>query len=287
MGKARYDESCPYFRKRFKCDSTHSLALQFETPQGGTCTAENLVVSDWPTDRTVWLIGDSIYQQLLVSLACQLRSKIYQRVPLSPQLEEGKGRQCLLLRGGGRLCHYFLGCFSGRCFMSGCPTDGNYTNCLQEVLPLIGSKDIVITGLGVHIREDEAHVVSDELVIFEDMYTKLRRKGAIVFWADSSAQHFQTPSGRLTVALAGKGGRQHISRCRALQQTANVGAINSLAIALVLKLGVLTVPMFAISKFGSNLHYPNRHDCTHFCNPGVPDLFSDYVFAAIRSQTKT
>mmetsp|Transcript_42360 Transcript_42360/g.79273 ORF Transcript_42360/g.79273 Transcript_42360/m.79273 type:complete len:181 (-) Transcript_42360:285-827(-) len=155
----------------------------------------------WPESRsTIWIACDSICRQLFISLACQLVEILEPGVfHITPGIEITDSHRCVHFKGGGRMCLYYLGCFTGNCFLPICPmlrkNAKKKVTCMAEFVNLVQPGDSVFIGLGVHMHEDEEAQTIKEMELFKQMSPLLMEK-AKVHWLTTSSQHFASKSGR-------------------------------------------------------------------------------------------
>mmetsp|Transcript_39401 Transcript_39401/g.66156 ORF Transcript_39401/g.66156 Transcript_39401/m.66156 type:complete len:347 (+) Transcript_39401:298-1338(+) len=284
----RYNSSC-FFNVNFnvrRCDLEKTSGVRVLV--GSTSSLGEKKTTALPSFReismppitenfTLWIAGDSLIQQLMVSLACQLESKLEALVfPVHPSVNATPHHYCVKgIRGSGigRMCFYYLGCFTGQCFYPFCPAVNMNATCLEDLYTLVGPNDTIFVGLGVHIREKEQTTLRAELSHYHTLRPSLLRKTKHLFWLQTAAQHFSTGTGRLE---AGK--QKYFLKKPCVPHRANGEGIVNLATAETILDPI--VPLYEVSAHAYDRHSGLRgktHDCTHYCNPGVPDAWADLL----------
>mmetsp|Transcript_42360 Transcript_42360/g.79274 ORF Transcript_42360/g.79274 Transcript_42360/m.79274 type:complete len:96 (-) Transcript_42360:26-313(-) len=77
--------------------------------------------------------------------------------------------------------------------------------------------------------------------------------------------------------------------CKPNNYSLGMGVVNTISKQYIAELGVPIIPLYDMTQPYSHLHLMNKKmrarggvDCTHFCNPGLPDVWGDVVFAHLR-----
>uniref|UniRef100_A0A7S0MSZ7 Trichome birefringence-like C-terminal domain-containing protein n=1 Tax=Pyramimonas obovata TaxID=1411642 RepID=A0A7S0MSZ7_9CHLO len=292
----RFSLGCP-FVDRYWCDAKlHEDATLLVERTNYFCSVPKVSAHAWPHSmHTVWIVCDSTCRQLFISLACQLQEVLFPHIyPVAPGIPLSPSHRCVHFHQGGRLCFYFAGCFSGNCYLPLCPVRraASKDTCLGELSSLLRAGDTLFIGLGVHLHEDEADKVAYELSLFKRFFKKNSHKVHRVFWLTSSAQHFATNSGRLYSQVNNVVGKKVLFRaCKRISYRDGFGIVNNMSSGIIKDLNIPVIPLYGVSQPLWNLHLTNKKarkkrselDCTHFCNPGVPDLWSDLVVAHLYS----
>mmetsp|Transcript_38080 Transcript_38080/g.64006 ORF Transcript_38080/g.64006 Transcript_38080/m.64006 type:complete len:385 (-) Transcript_38080:1143-2297(-) len=274
------------------------------------CKVPMLDPLKWPRDKTIWFVGDSVFHQIFRSIICQIAdARAAGSYTISyPYGKKDGGVYCFELfehtfegrwhsaNASGKVCMYFAGCLSGSCFRAECPhrlsstlpkriARRQHKSCIFEISNLTRAADVVFIGLNAHFREDEAAQVMLDLELFKE-YANSVSSRTVVHWLSTTAQHFPSKTCRLNSTLAVKGGGcrmcNHVTYTSIIDSLAKQTLANETAVASFVPLNLASQPAWPAThppKAGQDLHI--LQDCTHYCMPGVPDILSDVIFAAL------
>ena len=293
----RYAESCPFMHKRFKCKKgvdgknvfsggkhahqrRKARRFQWEVVESRfSCSIQTMTAYDWPLlNRTIWLVCDSLCWQTFISLLCTLEELIDSNniTPLG-DVDDVHHRCYGFQNSVGRICLYYLGCFSGKCFQPQCPISFERKTCIEEVADFVHPGDVIFMGIGSHIREDENEKAINELQLFKDVIGRFY--GIKIIWLSSPAQHFSAlKSGRLNTVNVS----QLIKSSGCVPHEEDGKCVTDRYFSSYLKeLNVPVLPWYQISREAHRAHYSTR-DCTHFCNPGFTDIFADTIMSVVK-----
>jgi hypothetical protein len=218
---------------------------------------------------TLWFIGDSITGQMIRSLVCTMRAGGF-------TLDEKKRVRkvyCIIMthrqsHRSARVCMMHANT-SAELFETLLLTDANaHKTHHQETLVL---------NFGLHHEQTDYHEIYHALERWQAYRPPTRRKLQLV-WRDTSPQHFPEKGGLYTDKV--KLPCVPIDDMRAgFEPYENITRMFSEFPEMRrLPIWSLTAPRF-------DAHNPN--ECTHWCLPGVPDVWVRLLYALLKAQPKS
>ena len=216
---------------------------------------------------TLWFIGDSITGQMIRSLVCTMRAGGF-------TLDEKKRVRkvyCIIMthrqsHRSARVCMMHANT-SAELFETLLLTDANaHKTHHQETLVL---------NFGLHHEQTDYHEIYHALERWQAYRPPTRRKLQLV-WRDTSAQHFPEKGGLFnrTVTLP----------CMPIDDMrAAFTPYNDITRMLSKFPEVHRLPIWSVTAPRFDAHNPR--ECTHWCLPGVPDVWVRLLYALLKAQT--
>lgn len=281
-----YDENCPFMarsREGVKGARYTCIHKAIETQLGHAwkpngCTLapiDGAVFARALGDRALWMIGDSLMWQNAIAMQCLLWRagavvgvrKPLQKLGAAKPDKPTPYMDCAHLKAPskGRVCHV----------MTGETIDWipNGRNMVRFLETYVSPNDIVFTNYGVWANSPAK--LNAALKTIGMWYRSTKSKPTLI-WRESSAQHFATRDGNYASNAKKKPCRM---QSRALMVKGNWR--NDVANEAMRELSVPVLPIWASTAFAL-LHRKKRNmntaDCTHFCNPGVPDVWAVMLY---------
>ncbi|KAI9001750.1 hypothetical protein DFJ74DRAFT_775454 [Hyaloraphidium curvatum] len=231
--------------------------------------------------RTLWLAGDSQSMSLLEALqnflsAYAADGRGYSHAPIGvPSVDhvltsEGIATippACAELLHGTRMCHLRIQRSSHR--------ELPYTlEILARAVPHFSS-DVFAFNLGVHYRPAQWQLAPDLRVLAKYRAKAREAMGGgylpRMVWLDTAPQHFSTAGGDYDPAR-----NLSADPCspfsRGRLESADRGTFNALSDPLVQSISDAHARTWEMAKRASHAHR-RVGDCTHYCRPGVPELW--------------
>jgi hypothetical protein len=227
---------------------------------------------------TLWFIGDSVTEQMTSSLVCTMRAGGFTVVM------DNFGKT---LRAGGFKIVKSMYCIimthpqSNRSARV-CMTYADATAKLFEFLLLINAnahhtdhQETLVLNFGLHHDQTDNHEIYHALERWQAYHPPTRRKLQLV-WRDTSPQHFPEKGGLFnrTVTLP----------CMPIDDMrAAFTPYNDITRMLSKFPEVHRLPIWSVTAPRFDAHNP--HECTHWCLPGVPDVWVRLLYALLKAQT--
>ena len=225
-------------------------------------------------DQNIFFVGDSISMQHFRSTACQLSA--VQPAPPLVQFNAHQGSTCGAWgHGRGRVCFVRAG---------GNATGWTVGRAIALLATLVHDGDVIVANEGLHHRALHQSTAASEMAAVGDLargVDALRGRRVTLLWRETTAQHFDTPTGQYkpTGCVFGR----KCGTCRPLVNASVQRERNEQSHAVVRALGVPILASFEASmtmwdehveRHGSVKHGQTRGlggvaalDCTHFCEP--------------------
>ena len=277
-----YDENCPFMARsregvkgaRYTCihRAIETQLAKAWKPSGCTLAPiDGAVFREALGDRTLWMIGDSLMWQNAISVQCllwragALTGKRFptRRVGAAKPDKLTPYQSCALVQGSkGRICHLMTSATvdwtSGR-------------NIARFLSAYVAPSDILYTNYGVWANSPPK--LNAALRTFRQWLSSLEpSKRPSVMWRETSAQHFASKDGNY-----GSSGRKKPCTMPARDAMVRGNWRNQVANTAMAELKVPVLPIWSTTAFAL-LHRKKQgmqsSDCTHFCNPGVPDIWA-------------
>ena len=235
----------------------------------------------WLRGRTLWLVGDSMMQQISKAAICfmyefwdlELRP-LDNTTKAAGLYQDHLGEFCIEMPEDTRICHLRVNVVA---------------NLTERVLPNFGKfggkmSDILVTNVGVWYSRPWSY--EEDMAKFADYYSKHKYELPFLVWRDTAAQHFATPNGefgaRLAVPFVCKPLNVSLQYDNSLipqvgctksvaEEIMQGGFRNRISNPVIHALGIpiihtwnLTVPMWEYYH-----HVAEKGDCTHACHPST------------------
>lgn len=269
-----YDGKCPYVQHRFvKCKSGDFV---WQPPENCSMPLPQTFLT-YLKGRTIVFWGDSVNDQLSGAVMCTLLAHSSNSKIQKTGLHETKPRPreyCMAWGDRTRVCNSF----------SGKPraTKVNDTFIVGgQLLTSLTANDIIVSNFGVHYNSESVENLINDVSLLLASVRKYFR-GTFI-WREATSQHFPTPSGNFAKSVEKRSHQGCRSRTDAVPENYKLNTwrneianriVQDASFSHLLRIGRLsynTPPEMHRSKF----------DCTHFCNPGVPDDWAQILFAYI------
>lgn len=218
-----------------------------------------------------FFVGDSMSLQHFRAAACQMLADV-PAPPLAP-FSVHEGSTCGERRdGSGRVCHVRAGANA---------TGWTVGRAIAVLAALVHDGDVIIANEGLWHRalRHEHSTAASEVAAVRDLargVDALRGRRVELLWRETTAQHFETPTGQHKPSGCANG--RGCGTCRPVLNSTVQREHNERSNAVVRALGVPIVPIFEaslamwdehVARRGSIQHGKTSHalDCTHFCEP--------------------
>lgn len=249
----------------------------------------------WLRGRTLWLVGDSMMQQMSKAAICfmyefwDLKIKPLDNTTRAAGLyQDYLGEFCIEMPEDSRICHLRV---------------NTVANLTQRVLPNFSKftgkiSDLMVVNVGIWYSRP-AHYERD-MAEFAEYYAAHKYDLPYVVWRDNAAQHFATPTGEfglrlampfvckpLNVTLQSDNTLLPQQNCdaAAADDIVQGGFRNRIANPHISSLGIpivqtwnLSVPMWEYYH-----HVAEKGDCTHSCHPSGYQVWLYQLHATITS----
>ena len=247
----------------------------------------------WLRGRTLWLVGDSMMQQLTKAAICfmyefwDLEIKPLDNITKAGGLyQDYLGEFCIEMPEDSRICHIRVN------------TVGNLT---QRVLPNFSkfsgkTSDVIVVNVGIWYSVPSQYAT--DMALFADYYSVHKHELPFILWRDTAAQHFATATGEfglrlsipfvckpLNVTLQDDNTLIPQEKCdaAAAQEIVQGGFRNRIANPIISSLGIpvihtwnLSVPLWEYYH-----HVAEKGDCTHSCHPSGYQVWLYQLHAAM------
>ena len=280
--------SCPYIRPWERCARSEA------TPAPAKPFAAALFLHQLG-NRTLLLVGDSVQGQLFVALACGVHEQAPEMVSSSHMDWIGASHIKTLSKRCGHergRCHFWSGCLS---FESGgrlCWTSAHtpqlagiaqwLTKHMAKFAPepallvlAYGSMALQYTG-AMPLERFEESGRQEALQLVRALSARSPRPKGL--WRETTAQHFKQPGGFFRGSRLGQTNRVSNGSAGCVPhspaemerwgQLWNSGSAEPLRDA-----GITRMRVWASTRDASDATI-GRGDCTHYCQPGVPDAWA-------------
>ena len=230
--------------------------------------------------RNVVLSGDSIAYQHYVALCCEMWTHARRNVQdwyfvHNGEVHRGsahvrttgkKSSQCLVLHD------------TSVCFFNSESTIGGASLGTSDVLQLsldahvLGPGHIAVVNAGLHFLPDQRRARAGELAAYA--WNSLPERWPLLFWRKTSSTHFAVPNG----GFPGFNDSRSFVPCQAHvtqppeEETAVLGQIPTLA---------TEDASYHFAHLG-RIKSGHVSDCSHWCNPGVPNLWNRILLDALQ-----
>lgn len=257
---------------------------------------------------TLWILGESLSVEIFIALACRHRAlsdlqfhtvtaidlnRVRSEVLKSHWKKlhthnDMRGIHCVhLVHGASRsrvcLCRIHKDPFEFGHFHS-LPKFERGLEHFQDFITLTSPSDILLFGFG--IGENSQTAASGELGYAEQVslflkhYDRNRSYYPRLIWRETPAQHFRSKTGVYDASYVGE-------RCVELSSSHNTNFHESnwrnlAANPIVEQFNFPILKIWMLSAERSDAHVGN--DCTHYCLPGLPDVWAVYLMQMIRKR---
>lgn len=231
--------------------------------------------------RTLWVFGDSQQHALFRSLFCfmstfaRTRRDIGKWGPIGIDsvdyvltFAEDNKPECVELMNDTRICYVRITRLTHKEFQ--------YTmEILARAIPMF-RHHVVVFNVGLHYRPTP-YLLSQDMQTLAKYRQHIRRTMGddylpLTLWIDTPPQHFSTPRGEYDT-------RQNLTTdvCSPFDAERlagnDRGTFNSLSDDFVLNVSDAHVRTWDLAK-GNHFSHLRPGDCTHYCRPGVPELWT-------------
>ena len=249
----------------------------------------------WLRGRTLWLVGDSMMQQMSKAAICfmyefwDLNIKPLDNTTKAAGLyQEYLGEFCIEMPEESRICHLRV---------------NTVANLTQRVLPNFRkftgkASDLMVVNVGIWYSRPSHY--EQDMAAFAEYFTAHKYDLPFIVWRDNAAQHFATATGEFGLRLAmpfvckplnvtlqtdNTLIPQQESDPAAAQEIVQGGFRNRIANPVISSLGIpiiqtwnLSVPMWEYYH-----HVAEKGDCTHSCHPSGYQVWLYQLHATITS----
>jgi len=217
---------------------------------------------------TLWFIGDSVTAQMSSSLVCALRAGGF-----TVTSEKIRGVKCFILthprfNHSARVCSYIT-----------------YTSSnLFKVLMRLNAdahkteyQETLVLNFGLHVDKTDYHGIHTALGQWQAYRPPTGRKLQLV-WRDTSPQHFSEKGGLYNHTNNSTTPCAPIDDMRAAWEP-----YQNMTAMLSEFPEIHRLPTWSLSAPRWNAHH--AHECTHWCLPGVPDVWVRLLYALLKAQS--
>ena len=247
----------------------------------------------WLRGRTLWLVGDSMMQQMTKAAICfmyefwDLEIKSLDNVTKAAGLyQDYLGEFCIEMPEETRICHLRV---------------NTVDNLTQRVLPNFRKftgkpSDVIVVNVGIWYSIPSQY--ETDMAHFAGYYSAHKYELPFMLWRDTAAQHFATPTGEfglrlaipfvckpLNVTLQDDNLLMPQEQCdaAAARDIVQGGFRNRIANPIISSLGMpiiqtwnLSVPLWEYYH-----HVAEKGDCTHSCHPSGYQVWLYQLHAAM------
>jgi hypothetical protein len=228
--------------------------------------------------RRLWLVGDSQQDSLLMALRHFLRRYSesqgisFTQVPVEKlgdvhTVDTSKSR-CVSLAYSTQICHIRMPRLEHQGFQN-----------LTDVLAAHHgdfSKDFVVLNSGLHYYANRNQLAEDlmQLAIFRNNRVNKSGQSALplTIWMDTPPQHFGTPDGGYNHTIRTLNTTECSPFTPAILASNYRGPFNSISDLHAQHISDIQMSVWDVSRLAHFAH-ARPGDCTHFCRPGVPELW--------------
>jgi hypothetical protein len=255
--------------------------------------------------KTLWILGESLSVEIFIALACQLRAlsdSQFHTVSASDLAgvrskvlkshwkklhtkNDMRGIHCVhIIRGTLRsricLCRIHKDPFEFGHFRTLTKFEGGLKH-FTDFISLTRPSDVLLFGFGIDENSQAAASgelsYAKQLSLFLKHYDRNRSYYPRLIWRETPAQHFRSKSGVYHASRVGEG-------CIDLSLTNNTTYSESnwrnlVANPIVDQYKFPILKLWMLSAERSDAHVGK--DCTHYCLPGLPDLWAVYLMQMI------
>jgi len=303
--------ACPFMRPwescatRSEARAAYVASLEFIPDSGCIVPSFDAAqVLQIMSGRVLLFVGDSVHIQFFASFACHFYEQVSQQIMMRNTLQwlspENIRKRC----NGARKCHYESGCIFFKNDFKLCVC-GLFSAMPKLHRPLFHkcikdmrteNRDVVVYGsVGLHhtgetvTHQDEIHVQTmaekEAQMVLE--YMRRLPSAPRIIYREVTAQHFSSPGGHFVHSWMTDYNRPNASATCAsgldASEMRKYHQWNKFANPIFERAGVPILRVWESTSLAWNAHV-GHGDCTHFCLPGIPDLWSallaDWILAA-------
>jgi len=283
--------SCSYYETPVNKRSEKLARFRFHPDECILQSFEPEVFLDLLKGRVLIIAGDSLSQQLFLSLMCRLEDFVaYDNViwgKQSHRMENFCGINGKCMPKSGRHSG-FLESYNNPIWAS---FDHNVTiryisikaEPIEEKLDFIASfstpRDVLVLNKGAW-RQNGYEDFKIRMLNFEIYYKANKKKLPIIWWRETNPQHFLGPNGDY---VPGKMLPSKLKTCPKAQperlRPSHVDPVNFITNEIMkrLEIPIMYTSNAMISEHDAHL-FKSGTDCTHICTPGIDVIWVEYLF---------
>lgn len=256
-------------------------------------------------NKTLWILGESLSVELFIALSCRLRDrsdlkfhsvtkeelknvendKLRNHWQSLHTRDDMRGIHCVKLKDGSWSTRVCL------CRVHKAPFEFGHFDTLDKIrhgflhfkdfASLMQSTDVLLFGFGVSVNSEQVEpgkVSYDRQVLsFFEWYNL--RKDALphLIWRETPAQHFRGSNG-FYQSSAPRNECENLPLQETLV-TSKSNWRNLVANSVAHKFHVPILKTWSLSAARADAHV--GRDCTHYCLPGIPDMWSSLLIETI------
>ena len=259
--------------------------------------------------KTLWILGESISVEIFIALSCGLRVKTDLKFHAvgEEELEKVKdnklknhwktlrtradmrGIHCVLIKEEPWnmrvcLCRIHKAPFEFGLFNTMGEIERGFMH-LEDFSSIMDPADILLFGFGIAVNSQDVEPgkisYGRQVALFFQWYNKRRDVLPQLIWRETPAQHFSTKNGFYDSSHSNRKCENWSFADTFVNSESNWR--NTIANSVALKFHVPVLKIWSLSAARGDAHVGT--DCTHFCLPGIPDIWALLLMETVRDLT--